>query len=110
MPSGAPRGLVVQNSSANSLSVSWERPSEIDINGILTEYIIDYFILNTSDLLTETVGGETLMAELVNLNNYTVYSVSVYAVTVVGRGPPATVIERTSENGTYASYSEISLI
>ena len=100
VPSGAPRGLTVQNSSANSLSVSWERPEERDVNGVLTEYIVEYFIVNTSDNQTVRVNGSTLVAELVDLNNYTVYSVSVSAVTV-GVGPNTTATERTSENGSY---------
>ena len=106
VPSGAPRDLTVQNSSANSLSVSWERPEERDVNGVLTEYIVEYFIVNTSDNQTVRVNGSTLMAELVDLNNYTVYSVSVSAVTV-GVGPNTTATERTSENGSYISRLKI---
>ena len=63
-------------------------------------YDIDYFIDGESntDNLTVSVRGDTLTATLMNLNNYTIYNVSVYAVTT-GRGPPASQVERTSENG-----------
>ena len=100
VPHAAPVNLVVENSSANSLDVFWERPKEIDINGVLIRYDIDYFIEGegNTETLTVNVTGNTVTATLVNLNNYTVYSVSVYAVTI-GRGPPASQIERTSENG-----------
>ena len=100
VPHTAPANLEVQNSSANSLYVVWERPREIDINGVLIRYDIDYFIEgeSNSEILTVNVTGDTLMATLVDLNNYTIYSVSVYAVTI-GRGPPASQVERTSENG-----------
>ena len=78
--------------------MSWERPSEIDVNGVLNAYNIDYFIEGESNLQTATVAGDVLNTTLEGLNNYTIYSVSVYAVTI-DRGPPASQVERTSENG-----------
>ena len=99
-PSGPPVNLVVQNTSANSLNVSWERPSKIDINGILRRYDIDYAMESDDELQTMEVPEDTLTAILVDLDNYTVYRVSVYAVTI-GRGPPANQTERTSENGEF---------
>ena len=95
---------MVQNSSANSLSVSWERPNEIDINGVLVVYEIDYFIASTSAIQRMQVNGANLTAELENLNNYTVYDVYVYPVTI-GRGPPVSDSERTSENGEFVKSS-----
>ena len=99
VPVAAPVGLVVQNVSANNLSVSWERPNEIDINGVLDRYDIDYYIDGEPEtLLTEMVAGDVLNVTLSSLNNYTIYNVSVAAVTI-GRGPIASMLERTSENG-----------
>ena len=83
--------------------MSWERPDEIDINGVLVGYEIDYFIANTSDVQSTMVDNNTLMTELQDLNNYTIYDVSVYAVTI-GRGPPVNGSERTSENGEFPSF------
>ena len=103
-PSAAPRDLVVQNISANELSVEWERPPEIDINGVLILYYIEYFIAGEPDtLMNETVLTDALRAVLNNLNNYTVYNVSVSAGTASGRGPAISMLERTSENGMYNS-------
>lgn len=99
-PNAAPVNLIVQNISANSLSVSWERPSEIDVNGILRRYDVEYFIEGESNTQTVTVSGANLSTTLEGLNNYTIYNVSVYAVTI-GRGPPSSELERTSENGMY---------
>ena len=98
VPSAAPLELMVQNSSANSLSVSWQRPEQEDLNGILIRYDIEYFIAEEPNpqILSESV--DTLTTMLMALNNYTIYNVSVYAVTI-GRGPPANQQERTSENG-----------
>ena len=87
------------NVSANALAASWERPSEIDINGILTAYAIYYQIEgNSSSLQSVMVSGETLSTTLNDLNNYTTYIVSVFAVTI-GMGPSVSQSERTSENG-----------
>ena len=89
--------------SANELAVSWERPMEIDINGELRYYIIEYHILDQSNiLLTVNVTGDTLSTVLNNLNNYTEYNVSIAAFTV-GNGPFSSEIERTSENGKTAT-------
>ena len=41
----------------------------------------------------------TLSAALTDLNNFTNYTVSVSANTVVGRGPTVVTDERTDENG-----------
>ena len=100
VPVVAPDNLVVENISANELGVSWERPTEIDINGVLRYYIIEYFIVEQSDtLLTVNVTGNVLNTVLNDLDNFTVYSVSVAAFTV-DTGPSSTETERTSENGT----------
>ena len=96
VPSAAPVGLVVQSVSANDLSVSWERPNEIDINGVLDRYDIDYYIDREPEtLLTEMVAGDTLSVTLSSLNSFTIYNVSVAAVTI-GRGPIASILQRTS--------------
>ena len=106
VPNAAPRQLVVQNTSANSLNVSWQRPDEIDINGVLIRYDIEYFIAEETNpvILTVNVSGDTLMTMLVDLYNYTIYNVSVYAVTI-DRGPSITRLERTSENGKLISFT-----
>ena len=98
-PVAAPENLMVVNISANELNVSWERPNEINTNGILRYYIIDYYIVNQEETMTSTnVSGETLFTVLSGLNNFTTYSVSVAAFTV-GTGPSSTELETTSENG-----------
>ena len=98
-PVAAPENLMVVNISANELNVSWERPNEIDINGMLQYYIICYYILNGEEnMASANVSGETLYTVLSGLNNFTTYSVSVAAFTV-GTGPSSTELETTSENG-----------
>ena len=59
VPTAAPENLIVVNISANELNVSWERPNEININGILRYYVIDYYILNQEENMTSAnVSGE----------------------------------------------------
>ena len=94
---------MVVSISANELNVSWERPNEININGMLRYYIIDYYIFNQEETMTSVnVSGETLYTVLSGLNNFTTYSVSVAAFTV-GTGPSSIGLETTSENGEYTS-------
>ena len=101
-PAAAPGNLTVVNISANELNVSWERPNEIDINGILRYYILEYYIVNQTENITSTnVSGDILSTVLRGLNNFTSYSVSVAAFTI-GTGPFSTEVETTSENGGFA--------
>ena len=102
VPDAAPRNIEVANISANDLSVSWERPDEIGVNGILRNYIIEYYITNQPDNSTATfnVSGSTLSTQLTELNNFTEYTVSVSAYTI-GQGPAATGADATSENGNH---------
>ena len=98
-PIAAPDDLIVASSSANELNVSWERPSEININGILRYYIIDYCIFNgKEDRASVTVSGDTNYTVLSGLNNFTTYSVSVAAFTVAA-GPSSTELGTTVQNG-----------
>ena len=79
--------------------MSWERPNEIDINGILRYYIIDYYIFNQEEnMASVNVSGESLYTVLSGLNNFTTYNVSVAAFTVAA-GPSSAELETTSENG-----------
>ena len=71
-PVAAPGNLTVVNISANELNVSWERPNEIDINGVLRYYILEYYIVTqTATLATANVSGDTLSTVLGGLNNFT---------------------------------------
>ena len=109
-PVAAPGNLTVVNISANELNVSWERPNEIDINGVLRYYILEYYIVTqTATLATANVSGDTLGTVLGGLNNFTSYSVSVAAFTI-RTGPFSTEVETTSENGGFVYvYTHLSM-
>ncbi|XP_064384244.1 uncharacterized protein LOC135333251 isoform X3 [Halichondria panicea] len=94
VPSSAPRNILVSAVEPSSLYVSWERPLEIDVNGILTNYTIEHRTLNhTGDPLV--VPSTTLNVLLEGLRFFTVYNVSISANTAVGKGPSVQMSQRT---------------
>ncbi len=85
----------------NELNVSWTRPEEIDINGVLRYYIIDYQNVDEErelPVMTNVTGDMTFMV-LEGLNNFTNYSVAVAAFTIDQPGPNVSQIQVTDENG-----------
>ena len=111
-PVATPRNLVVLNitDSSTVLKVNWQRPEEIDINGVLVNYIIRYSIAGGDDAnSTVMVSGDRLTVQLDDLENFTTYNVYVAALTVA-EGPSAVGSERTSENGMPQSLLPISLL
>ncbi len=103
MPGSSPRNLQVIATGPTSLNVSWEPPVEMDINGILTNYTIEYYITEAENSSHDVivVSSATFTILLENLNNFTIYNVSVSANTVIGRGPITERTQRTDENGTF---------
>ncbi len=72
----------------------WEAPPTENQRGILTNFTISYQIEGMSAIST-IVGMNVLFLELVDLERFTMYSVSVSASTVVGPGPVAVDTVRT---------------
>ena len=98
-PTTAPGNLKVVNISANKLNVSWERPNERDINGVLRYYILKYYMVNQNgNTISTNISGNTHSKILRGLNNFTSYNVSVAAFTI-DAGPFSSEVETTSENG-----------
>jgi len=83
--------------------VTWDPVSEIDRNGIITQYEVElnqstFNEISTSNL-TATIGPQ-LMVELEGLEEYVEYSVRVRAYTRVGPGPFSdAVMNGTLEDG-----------
>ena len=86
---------------STSLRVIWEPlSSSADENGIIIGYEVEYSSLFSSDMLL--VNGT--MVELVELEEYTEYSVRVAAHTTVGAGQfSAPVVATTKEDGEHIS-------
>ena len=85
-PSSPPQNVMVTSVNPVSLMVSWQPPSEIDHNGEITSYVIQYTEVGSSDPMTMTVNSETTQT-LSGLVAYVDYLVTVAAMNVNGTGP-----------------------
>ena len=90
-------------SSSTAILVTWEPVPEIDRNGIIAQYEVEFNQstfnqISTGDLTT--TNASQLMVELEGLEEYVEYSVRVRAYTSVGPGPfSVAVINTTLEDG-----------
>ena len=75
--------------SSTSINVTWEEISPIRRNGIITVYEVLYVPLETfgGAIGSENVNATGLFYELVGLEEYVNYNISVRAYTRVGFGP-----------------------
>ena len=86
VPSSSPLNVMAKSNNKTSLNVSWQPPLEIDRNGPITGYVINYtnnwpddiIIVNATDGITHTIAGLVAFSQ---------YSVGVAAVNVNGTGP-----------------------
>ena len=93
----------------NELDVSWSKPDDVSINGVLRLYIVKYCIIEEngalpslqSDCGSLNVIADTTQVMLTNLTIDTLYNVSIAAFTIE-IGPFASVIRRTGQG----QYSE----
>ena len=77
---------MANSNNKTSLNVSWQPPLEIDRNGLITGYIINYTVDGSGDDMFVNVTNKTthIISELVT---FAEYSVGVAAVNVIGTGP-----------------------
>ena len=78
-----------------SLEVSWQPPLEINHNGPITGYVIQYTRIGTSNMMSENVNSGTTHT-ISGLVAYVAYSVTVAAVNVNGTGPFSNPVMKTS--------------
>ena len=95
---------VIANSlTSTEIQVNWTEVPEIDRNGIITQYEVEYTQTTFDSVPTNQtviVDNSTTTTLLTRLEEYVLYSVRVRAYTSVGPGPysdPLT--ERTLEDG-----------
>lgn len=81
--------------------MAWDRPPEIDVNGVLTFYSLRYHIVGSEDFEFHTVNGSVERTTLRDLANYTTYEVFIAALSINGTGPFTSQTAKTSENGIY---------
>ena len=76
---------MVTSVNPSSLMVSWQPPPEIDHNGVITGYVIEYTRSGgSSDMVTVTSGTTHTISGLVS---FVVYLVRIAAMTSSGTGP-----------------------
>ena len=80
--------------------MTWEEVLEIEENGIIISYEIQFEPLEfTSVLMTDTINTTNLSAVITGLQEYVEYNISVRAYTIIGPGPYSDpVTERTLED------------
>ena len=104
VPSASPVNLMIISVDKDALQVTWERPDEIDVNGVLRRYKIEYCgpiresdggnLLRTTCIQLD-VNGATNGVVLSSLKESSTYNVSVAAFTV-GTGPATWKLAQTS--------------
>ena len=99
VPSSAPQNVTLSTETVNELTISWDRPPEISINGILTFYSLRYHRLRYDDYTFISVNGSQERTVLRGLESYTVYEVFIAATTVNGTGPFISHTALTAEDG-----------
>ncbi|KAI6660982.1 Phosphatidylinositol phosphatase PTPRQ-like [Oopsacas minuta] len=103
IPSSSVRNLTTSTTSQNATSifVSWIVPIQNDLNGILVNYSISYFgieIDTTLRVIYLSDPNDNESITLIDLQEYTTYSISVAAYTIVGKGPDAIITQRTNQD------------
>ena len=86
------------NTSSTSISVSWEEVRADLRNGIITGYNITYQSQTENDNGFVTAGRNDRQADLTGLKEFVNYTISVFASTVKGIGPPSVLVVRTDQD------------
>ena len=105
VPSSSVRNLTTSTEGldATSIFVSWEVPILNDLNGILVNYSINYSgieidtVPRVSYLSNPNLTNQSIT--LIDLEEYTTYSINVSSYTKVGKGPDAILTHRTNQDG-----------
>ena len=100
VPSSPPQDVMVESHNPASLNVSWRTPGQRHRNGDITDYMINYTRVGSSDMMSVHVTSETTYT-ISGLVAYVNYTVIVAAMTVNGTGPfsDPPVVRRSGEDG-----------
>ena len=100
VPSAPPDNFTVTASVPSKLTLTWNHPPEIDINGELRGYSLRYIYQGI--VMIENIpipAGDMPTFVLDNLENFTLYELDISATTINGTGPTTNVTQMTTENG-----------
>ena len=92
-PMRPPEEVAATATSSKNITVSWNPVTADDRNGIIKGYIVNYQALPGGDIIpkfrniTSAQQNEKQTVILKNLNEFTNYSITVLAFTIIGNGP-----------------------
>ena len=99
VPSSPPQNVTLTGDDPASLIVSWDPPLEINHNGVITGYVIDYTRVGSNDMMSVN-GNSGTTYTISGLVAYVNYSVIVAAVNVNGTGNFSNrMVGRSGEDG-----------
>ena len=104
VPSSPPLNVMVESNNQTSLNVSWQSPLEIDRNGPITGYVINYTRDESSDhvMIVNVTGTAYTISGLVT---FAEYSVRVAAVNINGTGPLSVAVTgKPGGDGKFCTY------
>jgi len=85
-PNAPPFNVQGHNTSSTSVLVQWNNVPTADINGVILSYTVTYEALPDGSPQTKVVSAPTTQVTLTGLNEYTNYSIMVFASTIKGNG------------------------
>ena len=99
VPSSPPQDVVLTTVNPASLNVSWQPPLDINHNGPITGYVIQYTRVGSNVKTIENVTSKVTYT-ISGLDAYVNYSVMVAALNTNGSGPFSDpVVGRSGDNG-----------
>ncbi|XP_068726145.1 protein sidekick-1-like [Montipora capricornis] len=124
-PNAPPGNFRKFNTTSTSIVLQWDQVEADDQNGVILSYTVTYKALPNGSEKTHKVTAPTTLATLTGLNEYTNYSITVFASTIKGGGPvsqpliiitdqdepsaPPTLVQghNTSSTSIFVSWSEV---
>ena len=85
-PNAPPFNVQGHSTSSTSVLVQWNNVPAADINGVILSYTVTYEALPDGSPQTKVVSAPTTLVTLTGLNEYTNYSITVFASTIKGNG------------------------
>ena len=91
-PNAPPSNVTGHNASSTSIFVSWGQVPFLDQNGVIVSYTVTYRSLPSGPAETKKVTSPASQTTLTGLNEYTSYSITVFASTSKAGGRESTSI------------------
>ena len=101
-PNAPPSNVKGHNTSSTSIFVQWSNVPAADQNGVILSYTVTYKALPDGSPQIKVVMAPATQVTLMGLNEFTNYSITVFASTVKGDGNVSEpVIVITDEDSTF---------